>query len=100
VFDPTLQSNLSSLGLAYYLAGRYEESVAVLEPLAGKSDLFAYIGLAAAYAELGRMPDAERAADEVKRLSPFFEVDQFVRQWKDEQSQRNFARSLIKAGLK
>ena len=100
VFDPTLQPNLSSLGFAYYLAGRYEEAVAVLEPLAGNPDLFAYIGLAAAYAELGRMLDAERAAAEVKRLSPFFEVDQFVRQWKDEQSRQVFARSLIKAGLK
>ena len=48
VFDPTLQSNLSSLGFAYYLAGRHEEAVAVLEPLAGNSDLFAYVGLAAA----------------------------------------------------
>ncbi|MEQ1953487.1 adenylate/guanylate cyclase domain-containing protein [Mesorhizobium yinganensis] len=100
VFDPTLQPNLSSLGFAYYLAGRYEEAIATLEPLAGNSDLFAYIGLAAAYAELERMSDAERAAGEVKRLSPFFEVDQFVGQWKDEQSRQNFARGLRKAGLK
>jgi len=81
LFDPTLQSNLSSLGFAYYLAGRYDEAVAVLEPLARSNpDFTAYAGLAAAYAELGRMPDAERAAGEVKRLWPFFEVDQFVRQ--------------------
>ena len=100
VFDPTLQPNLSSLGFAYYLAGRYEEAVAILEPLAENYDVFAYVGLAAAYVEQGRMPDAERAAGEVKRLSPFFEVDQFVRQWKDEQSRQVFARDLIKAGLK
>lgn len=99
LFDPTLQPNLSSLGFAYYLAGRYDEAVAVLEPLAANSDLFAYIGLAAAYAELGRMPDAERAARDVKRLSPFFEVDEFVRQWKDEQSRQSFARGLLKTGL-
>ena len=58
-----------------------------------------YVGLAAAYAELGRMPDAERAAGEVKRLSPFFEVDQFVRQREYEQSRQALARGLIKAGL-
>ena len=101
VFDPTLQWNLSSLGFAYYLAGRYEEAVAVLEPLAeSDSDPSAYAALAAAYAELGRTQDAERAAGEVRRLWPFFETNQFVRQWKDEQSRRFLAQGLAKAGLK
>ena len=100
VFDPTLEWNLSSLGFAYYLAGRYDDAVAVLEPIAGSgSDLSTYAGLAAAYAELGRTPEAERAAAEVTRLWPFFKIVEFVGQWKDEKSRQHIADGLTKAGL-
>ena len=100
VFDPTLEWNLASLGFAYYLAGRYDDAVAVLEPIArSASDHATFAGLSAAYAELGRTPEAQRAAAEVKRLWPFFEIAQFVGQWKDEKSRQHIADGLAKAGL-
>ena len=101
VFDPTLQWDyVSALGFAYYLAGRYDEAIAILEPVAGKgSSHLSYAMLASAYAQAGRDADARRAADEMKRLWPFFKVSDFVNQWKDEKSRALVAQGLFKAGL-
>ena len=102
VLDPTLQWDyVSPLGFAYYLAGRYENAVAVLEPIASKgSDYGIYAFLAAAYAELGRAAEAEYAATQVKRLWPFFRITVFINQWNDEKSRKLIADGLGKAGLK
>ena len=102
VFDPTLQWDyVSPLGFAYYLAGRNDDAIAILEPIAAKgSDYGIYAFLAAAYAELGRAAEAEHAAAQVKRLWPFFKISAFINQWKDEKSRRLIADGLGKAGLK
>ncbi len=102
VFDPTLQWDyVSPLGFAYYLAGRYDDALAILEPIAEKgSDYAIYAFLAAAHAELGRSAEAELAAKQVKRLWPFFEISGFINQWKDEKSRKLIADGLAKAGLK
>ena len=101
VFDPTLQWDfVFPLGYAYYLAGRFDAAVATLEPIAGSSpEYFIYAGLAAAYAELGRGEDAERAAAEVRRRWPFFKTELFVEQWRDSRSRDLFLHGLTKAGL-
>jgi tetratricopeptide (TPR) repeat protein len=101
VFDPTLQWDyVMPLGFAYYQAGRYKDAIAILEPIAGSgSDFGIYALLAAAYAELGRTAEAQRAAAEVKRLWPFFRISVFVEQWRDERSRRLIADGLDKAGL-
>ena len=91
---------MAPLGFAYYLAGRYEDAIAVLEPIAGSgSDFGIYAFLAAAYAELDRTAEAQRAAAEVKRLWPFFKTSVFAEQWRDEKSRRLIANGLRKAGL-
>ncbi len=102
VFDPTLQWDYASpLGFAYYLAGRYDDALAILEPMAEKgSDYGIYAFLAAAYAELGRAAEAENAAQKVMRLWPFFKISVFIDQWKDEKSRKLIADGLGKAGLK
>jgi adenylate cyclase len=102
VFDPTLQWDyLSPLGFAYYLAGRYEDAITILEPIAGNGEDFGlYAFLAASYAELGRAAEAQHAAAEVKRLWPFFKISAFAAKWRDERSRMLIADGLGKAGLK
>ena len=59
---------------------RYEEAVTVLKTglRASPSEYWNYAGLAASYAQLGRTDEAVHAADEVRRLWPFFDVDNFA----------------------
>ncbi len=101
IFDPTPRWEfVFNLGYAYYLAGRYNDAIVILEPITGdSSNYFAYAILAAAYAELGRAAEAERAAAKVKHLWPFFTIASFVNQWKDEKSRKLVADGLAKAGL-
>jgi TolB-like protein/class 3 adenylate cyclase/Flp pilus assembly protein TadD len=101
IFDPSLQwDSLMPLGFAYYLAGRYEDAIATLEPIAGSgSDFGLYAFLAAAYAQLGRTDEAQKAATEVKRLWPFFRISRFTEQWRDERTRKLIATGLAKAGL-
>ena len=100
IFDPTPQSDYAFvLGYAYFFTGRYEDAVGVLEPLASGSDYPIYAALAVAYAGVGRIEDARRAAAQVKRLSPFFDAATFARQWRDDKSRRLIADALAKAGL-
>ena len=58
-----------------------------------------YIVLAAAYAEGGQLDAAARAADERRRLYPFFEVDSFGQFFRDAADRERFRESLRKAGL-
>jgi hypothetical protein len=57
--------------------------------------------LSATYAEAGRLEEARRAAKEVRRLSPFFEVDMFSQQrpFHDPADRERIAAALRKAGL-
>jgi hypothetical protein len=68
-------------------------------------------GLAASYAQLGRTYEAVDAADEVRRLWPFFDVDNFVALFDEgcirgappsvcEANHAIIAEGLHKAGLK
>jgi adenylate cyclase len=78
--DPSMGSSLSyPVGWAYYLERRYEEAVTALNAglRASPNDWSNPAGLAASYAQLGRMVGAAHAADEVRRLWPFFDVDNF-----------------------
>ncbi len=64
----------------------YGDAVRVLE--AGRrtspDDYFIYAGLAASYAQLGRKDEAARAVVDVRRVWPFFKVDDFVAQFQGE----------------
>ena len=59
---------------------RYKEAVTALEAglRTSPTDYSSDAGLAASYAQLGRTDEAVRAAGEVRRLWPFFDVDSFV----------------------
>jgi adenylate cyclase len=79
--NPSMGSSMSDpIGWAYYMERRYEEAVTVLKAglLASPNDYSNPAGLAASYAQLGRTEEAVHAAEEVRRLWPFFDVDDFV----------------------
>jgi adenylate cyclase len=89
-------------GWAYYLVGRYEDGVRVMERQEQQfpSDFFVHAALAASYAQLGRKEDAARAATSVLRSWPFFHVDTFVTQFRRTQDRDAIRDGLRKAGLK
>jgi adenylate cyclase len=102
-FNPNMHpSQLMPLGLAYYLKGRYDESIRTLERgIGGKPDsVWNHIVLAAAYSQAGRSEEAERSANMVLRLHPFFEVDSFGTAFRNPADRARFAEGLRKAGLK
>jgi adenylate cyclase len=94
-------SRYEPVGWAYYLERRYEEAVTALKAglRTSPSDYFNHAGLAASYAQLGRTDEAVHAAEEVRRVWPFFEVDSFVAQF-NEANRPLIVEGLHKAGLK
>ena len=101
-FDPNIAPDANmQLGFAYYLKGRYDDSIRTLERGLGRHPDFAYlhVALAAAYAQAGRAEDARREAAAVRRLLPFFEVDSFGDVFRNPRDRASFADGLRKAGL-
>jgi adenylate cyclase len=102
-FNPNMHpSQLMPLGLAYYLKERYDESIRTLERCIGRKpdSVWNHIVLAAAYSQAGRSEEAERSANMVLRLHPFFEVDAFGTAFRNPADRTRFAEGLRKAGLK
>jgi adenylate cyclase len=89
------------LGLAYYLKRRYDDSISTLHRGLGwyPDHVFIHIPLAAAYAQAGRLEEAERAAAMVLRLHPFFEVDSYGNAFMNPADRASIADGLHKAGL-
>jgi len=89
------------LGLAYYLKGRYEDAIGALNRGLGwyPEHVFIHIPLAAAYAQAGRLEEAERTASTILRLHPFFEVDSFGNAFVNSADRASIADGLRKAGL-
>jgi TolB-like protein/Flp pilus assembly protein TadD len=89
------------VGWAYYLDHRYGDAVRVLEVgrRTSPDDYFIYAGLAASYAQLERKDEAARAAEDVKRVWPFFKVDAFIAQFQGEADRALIAEGLRRAGL-
>ena len=99
-FDPNLNPNHSwNLGLAYYLKGRYKDAITLLERNIGlrPDNAFDYAVLAASYAQVDRRDKAAAAA--VRRLNPFFKVEEFGPQFRDPADAARMAEGLRKAGL-
>ena len=90
------------LGLAYYLKQRYEDAVKALQQgLAKKPDFVGHhIVIAAAYAQLGRIEEANDSAREVLRRHPFFEVESYGTIFRNLSDKKHLREGLRKAGLK
>ena len=101
-FDPSPTPNtFSNLAMAYYLRDRYDDAVRTAQSAVGRypHHVMLYIALAAAYAETGQLDAAARAAEELRRLHPFFEVESFGQVFRDPADRERFHESLRKAGL-
>ena len=92
----------SHLGTAYYLKGHYKKALNILEKGVIKRPEFAgnHIALAATYARLGRAAEAAQAADTVRRLDPFFDIDSYGTAFRNSTNRDAIVEGLRKAGLK
>jgi adenylate cyclase len=101
-FDPYSRlDHYWHLGLAYYLNGKYEDAIKALEKDLSHTPTLAwsYIAIAAAYAQAGRSKDAKRAAEMVKKLHPFFELDSSFNLFRNPEDRKKFHKGLRKAGI-
>ena len=90
-------------GQAYYLMGRYDAAIAEFERVVERNPEFprGHLALAAAYAQVGRIEDAEWEAEESLTLLPDFTLAR-VRQrepYKDPAHLNRYIEGLRKAGL-
>ncbi len=102
-FDPYQSpGGFMSLGIGYYLNGQYDKAIKVLEEgLSRKSDWVGnHIALAAAYVQADRTDDAAREVQEVLRLDPFFEIDNYGTAFRNQADRAKIVEGLRKAGLK
>jgi adenylate cyclase len=92
--------SLPILGLAYVLNGDPKGAIRFLKTYArDRRDHFYYAALAVAHAELGNDLKASEAAEQTIRAWPYFNVDEFVHQFRDPRHRRRIAQDLRKAGL-
>ena len=100
--NTSLRNAWLHLGMAYYLKEEYEKALTVLEKgVIKRPDFVGYhLALAATYAQLDRIQEAQSSATDVLRFDPFFEVDSFGTAFQNESHRLAIADGLRKAGLK
>jgi adenylate cyclase len=95
---------LFHMSLAYAMAERYEEALAVCEKAVHREpdNVLARIFLAANYGLAGRAEEARVEASEVIRISPKFSLEYASKTWpfKNQADKDRFLEALRKAGLK
>ena len=89
------------LAMAYYLSGRYDDTVTLADSLLGRRpDHVALNAIrAAALAQLGKMEEARDAADRVRRHSPTFQVEIWMSGLARPEHAAKVQEGLRKAGL-
>jgi adenylate cyclase len=101
-FDPNPSPNLhANLAVGHYLSEHYDDAVATLQGVIARQPhhVPSHIVLAASYAMAGRMDEATRAADEVRRLHPFFDADLYGEAFRESAHRDHLRDGLRKAGL-
>ena len=92
------------LGTAYYFLDLYGESVEAMDrALAGNlgrnTQIMGRSVLAAAYAQLDRRPEAERARSAAMRIAPFLDAERFAWQFGTQTAHDHMLEGLKKAGF-
>ena len=89
------------VAIAYYVAGRYREALAQADALLTRTPHHVALNAmrAATLAQLGNADEARQAADQVRRLSPLFEVENFGTRFANPAYTARLHGGLRKAGL-
>ncbi len=101
-FDPRIDPDSGfSLATAYYAAGRYGEALAAADTALARSPEYAYLHAvrAAALGQTGNADEARKAADQLRRLDPFFRVELFGTRFVNAGLMAKAQEGLRKAGL-
>ena len=101
-FDPRSRASVGfTLAFAYYLAGRYQESVAVTDTFLAQNpdQVFVQAVRAAALAQLGDADRVKQAVAQVRRLDPFFNVERFGARLVNPAHRAKIQEGVRKAGL-
>lgn len=97
-------NHLDGIGIAYAVAGHYEEARAVLQRYLSRYPnlLYGHLWLAAVYSELGQDAEARGEAAEILRLNPNFSLEVHKQRVpiKDPAALERGIAALRKAGLK
>ncbi len=90
-----------NLGLSYYLLGRYEDTVRLLERISRRfnENPVPPAVLAAAHGQLGQRDQAAAALARLKRVSPFFDAGGYAGNFSDPSHTDHLLEGLAKAGL-
>jgi adenylate cyclase len=100
---PVHSQVLGLLASSYNMLGQYEEAIATYKKVLqiyGPDHLMAHIGLALAYASMGRENEARAEGAEVLRIDPKFSIERYVMGIPDQSKRERMAAALRKAGLK
>jgi TolB-like protein/class 3 adenylate cyclase/regulator of sirC expression with transglutaminase-like and TPR domain len=101
-FDPHPSvGDAFSVPIAYYVAGRYREALVYADALLARNPHHTSLHAirAAALAQLGNADEARRAADQVRRFSPLFQVENWGRRFTNPEYTAKIHDGLRKAGL-
>ena len=90
-----------NLSIAYYVAGRHADALANTDAILARHPRNVYLHAmrAAALAQLERLPEAAQAVNEVRRLNPAFQPDNFGTRFEDPKYKVMVREGLRKAGL-
>jgi adenylate cyclase len=102
-YDPDISPGmLMNMGIGYFLKDRYGESILWLKKGRAKWPNFLGIRivLAAVYAQMDQPDHARQEAEEVLRISPFFQVDFYGKAFRNFEHRAKIVGALRKAGLK
>jgi TolB-like protein len=101
-FDPRIDPDSGfSLAMAYYTAGRYREAITATDTALARAPGYAYLHAvrAAAFGQMGNADEARTAADQLRKLDPFFRIDLFGTRFVDAKLKTKAQEGLRKAGF-
>jgi tetratricopeptide (TPR) repeat protein len=96
---------LMNLGISRYALGQYEEAIGTLDRALARNpgrmnQLMTHPVLAAAYARLGRLQDAQRERAVIDRIAPFFDAGRFAGQFGTKETRDDILAGLKAAGFR
>jgi TolB-like protein/class 3 adenylate cyclase/Flp pilus assembly protein TadD len=100
--DPELGTGVGyNLAVGYYVAGRYRDSLAMADILAARfpRDVATRAVRAASLGQLDQLNEARQAADQLRRINPAYEVENFGSRFANPEHTAKLQQGLRKAGL-